>query len=166
MPAKRVSRFRTSVAVKRGDLLGLRTGEEPGDIQAEYESNLSDDLAGAAIGDPVIGDTVGQGGDFELRFDSSFLVNASATLYRSPPETTITKHPPAETPSRRARFEFRADAPHPGFKCSLDGRRFKDCSSPRRYKHLSRGRHAFEVKAVDGGHVDPSAAEWSWRISG
>ena len=65
-------------------------------------------------------------------------------------------------------IKSRADAPRPDFKCKLDGaRRFKGCSSSSRYKHLSRGRHHFEVKAIDShGHVDPSPAEWSWRISG
>lgn len=168
VPAKRASKFRTSVAVERGDLLGLRTGNVPGDIELSHESASLDDQVGNVLGDPKIGDTAGVGGDYDFVFDSPALMNVSATLYRSPPETTITKHPPAETGSRRARLEFRADAPRPDFRCTLDGaRRFKGCSSPRRYKHLSRGRHVFEVKAVDAhGHVDPSPAEWSWRISG
>ena len=169
VPAERASKFRTSVAVERGDLLGVRTGDVPGDIDLTYESDSFDDETGRVFdGDPKIGDTVGVGGDYELLLDSSFLVNVSATLYRPPPETIIIKHPPVDTTSRTARFKFRADAPRPEFRCKLDGaRRFKGCSSPRRYKHLSRGRRVFEVKAVDAhGHVDPSPAEWSWRISG
>jgi hypothetical protein len=166
VPAKRVSRFGTSIPVRRGDLLGLRTGNDPGDLEFEYQSASPDDLMGAVIGDPVIDDTVGAGGDDDLRLDSSFLLNASATLYRPPPETTITKQPAEETSSRRARFKFRSDAPNPRFKCKLDDRRrFKACDSPRRYKHLSRGRHSFEVKAIAGGVQDRTPAEYAWRIS-
>ena len=167
VPAKRGSQFRTSVAVERGDLLGMRTGEVPGDIDWVYESSEPEDQVESALGDPKIGETVGSGGTYPSAIYSSFFVNVSATLYRPPPQTTITKHPPAETGSRSARFKFRSDATGSDFKCKLDdSRRFKDCDSPRRYKHLSRGRHLFEVRATDAqGHRDPSPAEWSWRIS-
>ncbi len=165
VPAKRVSRFRANVAVRRGDLLGLRTGQVPGDIALTYETNSIDDLAGQVVGDPVIGDTVGPGGDDDLVFAQQALMNVSATLYRPPPETTITKHPPAETSARGARFKFRSDAPRQDFKCGLDDARLKSCDSPRRYRHLSRGRHLFEVRAIAGGVQDPTPAEYTWRIT-
>jgi hypothetical protein len=166
VPVERVSRFRANVPVQRGDLLGLRTGEFPGDIRPSYESNSSDDVVAQVLGDPVIGDTVGPGGDNEFTFSPSFLVNVSATLYRPPPETTITKHPPAETESHAARFRFRADAPRQEFQCRLgEGRRFKACDSPRRYRDLARGRHLFQVRAIAGGVQDPTPAGYTWRVA-
>ena len=111
---------------------------------------------------------MGPGGTHASVIYQSSLINASATLYRPPPETTITKHPPAETGSRGARFKFRSDAPRQDFKCKLDvAQRFKACNSPRRYRHLPRGQHFFEVRAIDaGGHADPTPARWTWRITG
>jgi subtilisin family serine protease len=35
------------------------------------------------------------------------------------------------------------------FKCKLDAKRFGSCRSPRLFKHLSRGRHTIQVKAID-----------------
>lgn len=36
-----------------------------------------------------------------------------------------------------------------GFRCSLDGKRWKGCASPYTWKGLSKGEHEFRVKAVD-----------------
>ncbi len=167
VPVKRASTFRTNLSVKRGDLLGLRTGAVAGDIALYYESTELEDEVESALGDPKVGETVGAGGTYPSVSYQLSLINASATLYRPPPETTITKHPPAETSGRGARFKFRSDAPRQDFKCRLDdARRFKSCTSPRRYKHLSRGRHLFEVRALDAGHIDPTPADWSWRVTG
>lgn len=164
---KRASTFRTNISVKRGDLLGLRTGAVPGDIALYYESTEIEDEVESALGDPKIGESVGPGGTYPSVIYQSLLVNVSATLYRPPPETTITKHPPAKTHSRTARFKFRSDAPRQGFKCRLDeARRFKACGSRRRYRHLSRGRHVLEVRAVAGGVDDPTPAEYKWRVTG
>ena len=35
------------------------------------------------------------------------------------------------------------------FKCKLDGKSFKSCSSPKTYKNLSSGKHTVQVKAID-----------------
>ena len=37
-------------------------------------------------------------------------------------------------------------------RCKLDGSHYKKCDSPKKYKHLDKGKHKFKVKAVyDGG---------------
>jgi hypothetical protein len=35
------------------------------------------------------------------------------------------------------------------FKCKLDGKSFKSCSSPKTYKNLKSGKHTVQVKAID-----------------
>lgn len=51
--------------------------------------------------------------------------------------------------TRTAKFWFYASEPAQGFLCELDKGGFKPCGSPRTYKHLKPGRHAFRVEAVD-----------------
>ncbi|MEA2389296.1 MAG: hypothetical protein QOG41_2069, partial [Thermoleophilaceae bacterium] len=51
------------------------------------------------------------------------------------------------------------------FKCKIDKKPFKDCSSPKTYKHLKVGKHKIRVKARDAaGHVDHTPAVKSFRI--
>jgi len=80
------------------------------------------------------------------------------------PETTIDKTS-LRAATRTARFWFSASEPAQGFLCQLDKSDFKPCGSPRTYKRLKPGRHAFRVKAVDlAGNVDGSAAVASFRV--
>jgi hypothetical protein len=74
------------------------------------------------------------------------------------PETRIDKTSLRAT-TRSAKFWFSASEPAPSFLCRLDKADFKPCGSPRAYKHLKPGSHAFRVKAVDAaGNVDASPA--------
>ena len=75
------------------------------------------------------------------------------------PQTTITRKPRRKTTKRRARFKFTATQGVDDFKCKLDSRPFRDCTSPF-VKRVSRGRHTFKVRA-DG---DPSPASYSWKV--
>jgi hypothetical protein len=56
------------------------------------------------------------------------------------------------------------------FKCRLTGqskklRRWKSCSSPKVYKRLKKGRHTFEVRAIDStGRPDPTPAKAKFKI--
>lgn len=82
----------------------------------------------------------------------------------APPETTIDKSN-LRIATRTAKFWFSASEPAQSFLCRLDKGDFKPCGSPRTYKHLKPGRHAFRVKAVDAaGNVDSSAAVAKFRI--
>jgi hypothetical protein len=80
------------------------------------------------------------------------------------PETRIDKTS-LRAATRSAKFWFSASEPVQGFLCKLDKGDFKPCGSPRAFKHLKPGRHAFRVAAVDvAGNVDGSAAVAPFRI--
>jgi hypothetical protein len=82
----------------------------------------------------------------------------------NPPDTKIDKTS-LRAAARSAKFWFSASEPAQGFLCRLDKGDFKPCGSPRAYKRLKPGRHAFRVKAVDlAGNVDGSAAAASFRV--
>jgi hypothetical protein len=82
----------------------------------------------------------------------------------------------ASTHSKKVRFTFRVK-PDPGYnlqyiktKCKLDGRRYKSCDSPKRYRHLDKGKHRFKVKAVYDGCGSGSGCDASkpdkhvWKV--
>ncbi len=88
------------------------------------------------------------------------------TVDTTPPNTTITAGPSGTVSSRKATFKFNASQASSTFLCSLDGARFKSCSSPKTYQDLSKGSHTFRTKAKDpAGNLDPTPAERTWRIS-
>jgi bacillolysin len=92
---------------------------------------------------------------------ASFTWRVDATA----PGTRITSGPSTPTRARRATFRFTATEAGSTFLCSLDGRPFRACSSPKRYTGLSRGRHTFRVKAKDrAGNVDRTPATRVWRV--
>ena len=82
--------------------------------------------------------------------------------YVTPPETTIGSK---KIKGTTAKFTFSSNAPGSSFQCKLDKRAFKPCSSPKKYKHLTLGKHKFQVRAVDvAGNVDPTPAKQKFKI--
>ena len=95
----------------------------------------------------------------------------------TPPQTILSKKPKKVTRSKLARFTFSSvaspDDPYAEnpdyqeggrFQCSLDGERFKACSSPAFYS-VERGKHLFRVRAVDQvGNADATPARYMWRV--
>lgn len=80
------------------------------------------------------------------------------------PETKIDKSR-FRVAARTATFWFSASETAQGFLCRLDKGDLKPCGSPRTYKRLKPGKHAFRVKAVDAaGNVDGSAAVAKFKI--
>ena len=81
------------------------------------------------------------------------------------PTAQINKGPKDRTKKKTATFEFtgtdsRAIAL---FECSLDGEAFRACSSPVTYR-VKKGKHTFEVRAVDqAGNVGAAASD-SWKV--
>lgn len=78
------------------------------------------------------------------------------------PHTRITFAPAAKTYSADPIFRFTDTTGQPGtrFVCRLDRKRWKGCSSPLRLKRVSRGRHTFEVRAVNAlGTWEPTPAQ-------
>ncbi|MFT3863739.1 MAG: hypothetical protein QM729_05655 [Solirubrobacterales bacterium] len=76
----------------------------------------------------------------------------------------ITAGPAPRTTSVVAVIAFSSREKRASFRCRLTGhlvprplRRFRVCSSPRRYAHLRPGRKRFEVVAVVGGRESPAA---------
>jgi hypothetical protein len=89
------------------------------------------------------------------------------TIDTVPPETTIASGPPASSNSASAAFTFTSGESGSTFFCSLNSSGFAPCTSPRAYSGLGDGTYTFHVQAVDAaGNVDPSAATYTWTISG
>src|SRR6266511_1697258 len=90
----------------------------------------------------------------------------SFTVDTHAPNTKLTGGPPPVTTKHTATFKFKSTERGSSFKCKLDRQRFKRCRSPKTYKHLKRGKHAFKVEAIDrAGDVDRTPAKRSWRIT-
>ena len=75
-----------------------------------------------------------------------------------PPQTTISKR--IIRPLKRlATFSFQSDEVETIFRCRLDARKSRLCSSPQTFRNLAPGKHKLSVTAVDAaGNVDPSPA--------
>ncbi len=85
---------------------------------------------------------------------------------RDAPETTITKGPAKKSEKRKAKFKFESDDPDATFECKLDRKKWKLCSSPRKYK-VGEGKHKFRVRATDAaGNTDSSPAKAKFRVVG
>lgn len=84
-----------------------------------------------------------------------------------PPRTKIKSGPSGTTPKEKATFRFFATEADSTFRCKLDGRAWRSCTSPRAYGDLKEGRHVFEVQAMDAaGNVDLTPAKRIWHIKG
>jgi hypothetical protein len=86
----------------------------------------------------------------------------------TPPETTIVKQPRRKLKTRkrrkRVKFKFISSEPGSDFRCEIDGGHGVACKSPYR-KRLKRGRHSFEVQAIDpAGNADPTPAAAGFRL--
>ena len=90
----------------------------------------------------------------------------------TPPNTVFHVTPPRTTRSRTAYFHWGASEAS-RFRCKFDRGLWRKCrlSDPyvtlmgKTYRRLSRGYHAFRVRAIDkAGNVDPTPARWVWRI--
>jgi hypothetical protein len=82
------------------------------------------------------------------------------------PNTTLKKKPARRTSSHLATFTFSSAQPGAHFQCKLDKGHFKPCRSPFEAKKLKRGRHSFQVRAVNNaGEADPTPAAFRWRVS-
>jgi DNA-binding beta-propeller fold protein YncE len=82
---------------------------------------------------------------------------------RRPPNTRIRGGPARITRSRTASFRFTSTERRSRFECKLDKRRWARCRSPKRYTGVKRGKHTFQVRAIDrAGNTDLSPAKRSW----
>ena len=87
------------------------------------------------------------------------------------PSTHITKAS-ISSKEHTAAFEFEAAGAGTafGFQCELrrvkhSKPRFKDCRSPKMYKHLKPGNYTFEVRTLGSGGSDPTPAKKNFKIA-
>ena len=82
---------------------------------------------------------------------------------RRAPNTRIRRGPPKATSDRTATFAFTSTEKRSRFECKLDKGRWGRCRSPKRYVGLKRGRHTFQVRAIDrAGNEDPTPSKRTW----
>ena len=92
--------------------------------------------------------------------------NVNVTIDTTPPNTTITVAPPANTTSSRAEFTFASNEAGT-FEVNLDGAGFVASVNPRVFTGLSDGSHTLEVRAIDAaGNIDPTPATHTWTVDG
>jgi uncharacterized membrane protein YgcG len=83
------------------------------------------------------------------------------------PHTRITFAPAAKTRTPHPVFRFTDATGQPGtsFSCKLDRKHWQPCGSPLRLKRVSRGRHVFEVRAVNAlGAWEPTPAKRAFKL--
>jgi hypothetical protein len=89
------------------------------------------------------------------------------TTDTNPPETVITKGPHGVVKRSVVKVHFTSDEVGSSFKCKLDKKKYKACTSPYVSPRLHRGKHTFSVRATDpAGNVDRSAAKLKFRVAG
>jgi hypothetical protein len=80
----------------------------------------------------------------------------------------------AVTSSSKVTFKFHVKSTNAGSLlkyvhtvCKLDDSHYKKCDSPKKYKHLDKGKHKFKVKAVyNGGGSDASKPDsYVWKVN-
>jgi hypothetical protein len=80
------------------------------------------------------------------------------------PETTIAK-PIKRTTDRTPKFSFTSSEAGSRFECRVDKAAFAACASPFTTKKLKRGKHTFEVRAIDAaGNADQSPAKDAFKV--
>jgi len=88
----------------------------------------------------------------------------SATVDTVGPSVSFDSTPDDPTEERSAAFEFSADEDVDRFECSVDGKAFEECSSPRNIAGpLSFGKHSFAVRGFDlaGNRGDGETFRWT-----
>jgi Ca2+-binding RTX toxin-like protein len=89
-------------------------------------------------------------------------VSRSVTVDTDPPATSAKR---ARVHGDNATLRFSSDESGSTFRCKLDKKKMRPCSSPRRYKNLGDGKHRFTVRATDAaGNPDPSPAKRTFVV--
>ncbi len=87
---------------------------------------------------------------------------------RTPPRTRIAAHPPKLVWTRRSRrrvvFRFASSERGSRFRCKLDRKPYRACTSPRTYT-VAPGKHRVRIVAIDAsGNADRSPAVFVFRV--
>lgn len=167
------------VGVYTGSSLGALTpvittaGPPGGAVTADVSAGTTYRIAVDGKQDESTGDPYTSSFEFRISMTDPALPPPDPTIIEesfpipadtAPPETDIARRMlrPAK---RRVTFFLRASEPDSTFLCRIDKRAFSPCRSPKTYRHLGRGWHAFRAAAVDpAGNVDPSPAVTRFKI--
>jgi hypothetical protein len=91
-------------------------------------------------------------------------LQAAATLDSQPPNSRI-KKVIVDSEHHKATIKFSSSEQGGSFRCKLDGKPYRPCSSPKTYRHLDDGKHKVKVQARDAaGNLDPTAAVRKFKI--
>ncbi|MFP5388433.1 MAG: hypothetical protein ACLGG5_03945, partial [Thermoleophilia bacterium] len=85
-----------------------------------------------------------------------------------PPQTKLSAHPKAVVFTRRkwrkVAFRFASSERGSSFRCKLDAKPYRPCTSPRVYR-VKAGRHAFRVFAIDAaGNRERTPSLFRFRV--
>jgi acetyl esterase/lipase len=130
-------------------------GQDPASVVSlpYTHEQINENLGGA-------GDTAGETGAVMDFF-------GDALRAAEPPRVRLRAHPPRRVRSegRRAHVRFRFAARGAGsFECRLDRKRWRRCRSPQRLA-VTRGRHAFRVRALSDRGRPGTAKVWRFRVA-
>ena len=95
--------------------------------------------------------------------EQSFTVSSGRTRRRRRPRS-----PRARRQDHKDRAKFKFTSSEPGtFECKRDKKPFKPCRSPKAIRNLDRGKHKFQVRAIDAvGNVDLTPDKDRWKVLG
>jgi hypothetical protein len=180
-----LNNYGTRVPVKTGDLLGIYYSDttfgfdspgagykavfratdnedndpEPG-VTATYEPDEGNRIDLAATLEPDA-DRDGYGDETQ----DCAAQDPARTTDCDPPQGRLTKTPPNRLDRSTAKFKFTSDEAGSTFKCKIDKKPYRSCTSPKKVKRLDEGRHKFKVRATDAaGNTDPTAAKDRFKV--
>ena len=80
-------------------------------------------------------------------------------------DTVLVGKKPENTTKTRAKIRFSSTEVGSTFKCKVDSKGYKPCTSPLKLKNLKVGKHKVLIVATDAaGNKDPKALKIKWRI--
>jgi hypothetical protein len=182
-----VYEFQVRMPVKAGDLIGLDTLDVPGgqtvgifhnsgssatDLVSSWVPPLADGETRAPTSPTVSHLELLVNADLEPDADADGYGDQTQDACPSQaeahgpcvPTTTITKAPKRTLKKPKTLVSFAADQPGATFECKLDNEQYAPCISPKKLKHLDRGRHKFTVFAVSQGVADPVPAKALFKV--
>jgi hypothetical protein len=180
--AETVNTFQTRIPVQAGQLLGLRVvlggpdctraaqlgvdeyqvtpAPDPGSGPVAYPNGAGDEgLNVAATLEP---DADGDGFGDETQDGCPRREHRHDDCVK--PRVRLGDAPSRETRKTKAKFSFSSNDPKATFRCRIDGRKPKPCTSPLKVRELSPGRHSFSVRAMDANDNKSKKAEYRWKV--
>lgn len=81
------------------------------------------------------------------------------------PDTVLVGKKPGNTTKKKAKIRFTSTEAGSTFRCKVDAKKYKPCTSPLRLSSLSLGRHKVLVLAADrAGNQDAKPLKVTWKV--